>query len=364
VIAVFLAAAAVTWIAGITLSDATDGLDDRFHLGSALGGMLLLGFAGTLPELAITTSAAINDNLGMATGNLLGGIAMQTLVLALLDATSKRGRPLFRLTDAVEPLIEATLVVVLVAIALMGSLLDADATIGPVSPASIAIVVFYVIGLMMLNRVKSNRPWEPAVAGAGAPGDGAGAPGAGAPDAAGSDDAREGNDADPGPAVAPGRFAGRPTRAIVLWFSIASIVTLVAGVILERTGNTLADRWGINGAIFGATILAAVTALPEVSTGIRAVRLGDVGLAMSDIFGGNAAQMVLFLLADLLAGAPVLRSVSTESAWLGLLGIIVTAIYLGGLLARPDRKLFRMGPAAFVVILVYVAGVVGLLFLR
>ncbi len=85
--AVFVAGAGATWIAGVFLSDTTDVVDDRFNLGEALGGLILLGFAGTLPETAITVSAAIQGHLGLATGNLLGGIAMQTLVLVLLDAT-------------------------------------------------------------------------------------------------------------------------------------------------------------------------------------------------------------------------------------------------------------------------------------
>src|SRR5215212_2039440 len=68
---IFLVAAAATWIAGLYLSRATDVLDDRFHLGDALGGMLLLGLAGSLPELAITASAAIRGDLALATGNLL-----------------------------------------------------------------------------------------------------------------------------------------------------------------------------------------------------------------------------------------------------------------------------------------------------
>jgi cation:H+ antiporter len=46
-VAIFLAAGAATWVAGLYLSRATDVLDDRFHLGEAVGGMLLLGLAGS-----------------------------------------------------------------------------------------------------------------------------------------------------------------------------------------------------------------------------------------------------------------------------------------------------------------------------
>src|SRR5256885_1889372 len=81
----FAAAAGATWAAGLALSKTTDALDHRLGLGDELGGILLLAVAGTLPEVAITVSAAAQGNLGLAAGNLIGGIAVQTMVLVLCD---------------------------------------------------------------------------------------------------------------------------------------------------------------------------------------------------------------------------------------------------------------------------------------
>lgn len=94
---IFVAAAAVVWVAGIQLSKATDVLDARLHLGGALGGLIVLAVATNLPEIA-TVSAAISGNLDVAVGNILGGIALQTVVLVILDAFGRRGRGVKPLT--------------------------------------------------------------------------------------------------------------------------------------------------------------------------------------------------------------------------------------------------------------------------
>ena len=73
-VGIFLGGAIDTWIAGIYLSRTTDALDFRWKLGDALGGMILLSVAGSLPEAAITISAAAQHNLPLAAGNLIGGI--------------------------------------------------------------------------------------------------------------------------------------------------------------------------------------------------------------------------------------------------------------------------------------------------
>lgn len=339
-VVVFLIGGALTWVAGMFLSDGTDTIDDRFHLGQAIGGLVLLGLAGTLPEIAITVTAALSGDLALATGNLLGGIAMQTLVLVLLDAVSRSRIPLSSLSKVLEPLIEALFVILLVSLALLGPLLPASAAIGSVSPVSILLAAAWLAGLFVIDRLSKDERWEAVaehVAGAVV------APSPG-----------------PAPGVRPNRFGRSSTRAAVIAFGAAALVTLVAGVILEQSGNALAGRWGINGVVFGATILAAVTALPEISSGIRAVRLGEVGLAMGDIFGGNQVQMALFLVADLLAGKPVLHTVSTSSTWLGGMGVVVTAIYAVGLVVRPQRKLLGVGPDSLLVLLAYALGIWGL----
>ncbi len=143
-------------------------------------------------------------------------------------------------------------------------------------------------------------------------------------------------------------------------FAGACAVTLGAGVVLEMSGNTLADRAGINGVVFGATVLAGATALPEISSGIAAVRLGDHALALGDIFGGNAFQLCLFIVADLVAGAPVLPTAGAQNAWLASLGIGLTAIYAMGVVVRPLRCRARLGPDSILAIVVFAVGIAGL----
>jgi cation:H+ antiporter len=93
---IFLVGAGATWGAGLRLASSTDALDVRFSLGEELGGILLLAFAGTLPALAITVSGAARGNLDLAAGNLIGGIAIQTMVLAVCDfAAGGSGRSAF-----------------------------------------------------------------------------------------------------------------------------------------------------------------------------------------------------------------------------------------------------------------------------
>jgi cation:H+ antiporter len=132
-------------------------------------------------------------------------------------------------------------------------------------------------------------------------------------------------------------------------FAVASAVTLGAGVALQASGNVLADRMGLQGAIFGATVLAAATALPEISSGIAAVRLG-----------GNSFQITLFLLADLLAGTPVIVAARRSDVWLGGAGLLMTGIVAAAVIARPRRKFLRVGTDSIALVLIY-AGVIALL---
>ena len=149
------------------------------------------------------------------------------------------------------------------------------------------------------------------------------------------------------------------TRAAVV-FGVAALVTLIAGVFLERSGDALSGRVGLSGVLFGATVLAAATSLPELSTGLTSVRRGDYQQAVSDIFGGNAFLPVLFLAATLLSGRAVLPQARDTDVYLTALAVLLTLVYMTGLVFRPGRRVLRMGADSLVVLVLYAVGVAGL----
>ena len=337
-VVVFVAGAGATWAAGVLLSRSTDSLDRRFGLGEELGGLILLAIAGTLPEIAIVASASLAGHLDIAVGNLIGGIAVQTLVLLILDAATGPSRPLSYLVGSLIPVLEALIVIVCLATVLGGVTLPASTSIGGVSPTSIAAVLFWLAGLWVVNRVRKSPEWTVDMPGS----------------APGRRNRREPHPNENRP------FTARTTAFVAGAFTLASLVTLAAGVGLQSSGNQLADRMGLNGAVFGATILAAATALPEISSGIAAVQLGDNRLAVGDILGGNSFQITLFLLADLLAGTPVIVAARGSDVWLGATGLLMTGIVAAAVIVRPRRTYLRLGVDSIALLVVY-AGAIALL---
>ena len=119
-IPIFIAGAIAVWFAGTQLSNTTDILDDRFHLGQALGGLIFLAISTNLPELAITAAAGVTHNLGLAIGNILGGIAIQTIVLVLLDAFGLGGKDALTYRSAsLELVLEGTVLAAILVVAII-----------------------------------------------------------------------------------------------------------------------------------------------------------------------------------------------------------------------------------------------------
>ena len=341
-ILIFVTAAAVVWIAGTRLSDATDIYSAHFGFGEALGGLLFLAIATNLPEIAITSSAALRQNIEIATGNILGGIAIQTVVLVVLDVFGVRGRrSLTYWAGSLDLVLEGVLLMAILTVAVMGTQLPASLIIGRVEPAGLLITVLWLVGIWLIGKARTGLPWH----------EEGHAPG-GQIEPRGVAKAKKRRDA---------QNKGVSITRTAIVFVASAIVTLVAGVVLEMSGGDIAGRVGMDGVLFGSTFLAAATALPEVSTGMASVKLGDYKLAVSDIFGGNAFLPVLFLLASLLSGQAALPQAQSTDIYLTGLGSLLTAIYLYGLIFRPSRRILRMGIDSLLVLILYAIGIVGLI---
>lgn len=332
----FVVAAVFVWLAGIRLSNSVDALSHRLGFGEAVGGAVLLAVATNLPELAIVVTAAIAHNLDIATGNILGGIAIQTVVLAILDHWGVRDMPLTYRAASLGLVVEGSLVVALLAIVVDGTRLSPDAIYGRVTVPAVLILVVWLVGLWLVGRAQSGLPWHE---------------GGNAPD---------GQEQPMGVRRAEMNKRYASTRHAATEFSLAALVTLAGGVALERLSESISTRIGLSGVLFGATVLAAATALPEVSTGLQSLKLGDYQLAVSDIFGGNAFLPVLFLPATIISGSAVLPQAHDSDVYLTALAILLTVVYMAGLLFRPQRQWFRLGPDSIIVVALYVLGIAGL----
>jgi len=338
---VFVACAVVIWVAGIALSRTTDVLSERLHIGQALGGLILLAVATNLPEIAITVSAATSGQLDIAVSNILGGIAIQTVVLVALDAFGVRARrPLTYQAASLTLVLVGLLVIAVLATVVMGTQLPDTLVLARLSPDVVLIAVVWAAGLLLTQRAGRGLPW------------------AGSGNAPDSEAAPRGTRRRHRETVAAGQGIG--TGRAASEFAAAAVATLVAGALLEQSGSGAADHVGLSGVLFGATVLAAATSLPELSTGLTSTRQADYQLAVGDIFGGNAFLPVLFLLATVLSGKAVLPHAHPSDLYLTGLGGLLTIVYCAGLVFRPSREHARMGIDSTAVLMLYVLGVAGL----
>jgi cation:H+ antiporter len=161
-------------------------------------------------------------------------------------------------------------------------------------------------------------------------------------------------------AIRQEKHKGHAVSIALIIFLIGAVATLAGGVALELSSAAIANKIGMSSTIFGATVLAAVTSLPEVSTGLAAIKLRDYELAVSDILGGNAFLPVLFVEASLLSGEAVLPHAHKTDIYLAGLGILLTVVYMTGMVLRSRRQVARMGLDSLAVLIIYALGMLGL----
>jgi cation:H+ antiporter len=89
---------------------------------------------------------------------------------------------------------------------------------------------------------------------------------------------------------------------MILWiglFAACAAVIAAAGWALIQAVEEIAERTGLGRAFLGMILVATITSLPELSTGISAVTLADApDIAVGDIVGSCVFNLLLFAVAD------------------------------------------------------------------
>ena len=157
---------------------------------------------------------------------------------------------------------------------------------------------------------------------------------------------------------------------ILVWveFIICVLLVLFFGARLSRYGDVIAEKTGLSGLWVGVLLLAIVTSLPEVITGVSAVTAvgGDRGpdLAVGTIFGSNLFNLVIIAILDIMyRGGPLLSSAGAGHRLSGGLGVVLMALAGGSILLGTrvwDGAAGWVGIYSFALIILYLWGSRGI----
>ncbi len=129
----------------------------------------------------------------------------------------------------------------------------------------------------------------------------------------------------------------------------AVILALVSP--LATTSNDLALLLGVSGTFFGAVFLALVTSLPEMVTTYESSRIGADEMAIGNVLGSNAFNLLILVAVDLTYSGPLFSALGSVHAVAAVGILLTTSVAAMGLLYHVEERRWFGEPDAILVII-------------
>jgi cation:H+ antiporter len=291
---VLVSTGVIVVIAGVILGRAADKIAELTGVGGMWTGWLLLAAATSLPEFVTDISAVRVHAADIGAGDLFGSSLANMAILAVIAFACA---PPQRANHSGATNLSACLAIALNLLGAVFTLLHYGLAVAGVSLEALLIVVFYVGGTRLLygrtrNGSKTNQLQT---------------------DRAGS-----------------GRLAF-PAVA----FAIGAAMIFAAAPQYAKSAKQFAALSGLGESLVGTWLLGFSTALPELVTSLTAARMGAFDLAVANLYGSCAFNMVVFFAMDIASPAPIFSSLNPQLALAGFLAALLMAF---GLIAINYRR--------------------------
>ena len=147
-----------------------------------------------------------------------------------------------------------------------------------------------------------------------------------------------------------------------LKFVLCLVIILFAGTKAVRYGDAIAEKTGLGRIWIGLLLLAALTSMPELVTGVSAAALvGSPDLAVGILFGSCAINLAILALLDILhRRTPLLNEASSAHMLSAGWGILLIAIAAGGIFAGQRFSGLGLGWMGLPSIIIFVVYLVAL----
>jgi cation:H+ antiporter len=304
-------------VAGTLLTRYADVIADKMGWSGSWVGLVLLASVTSLPELVTGVSAVtLADAPNIAIGDVLGSLVFNLLILALIDALSRR-EPLYR-SATQSHVLSAAWGVVLIGIVALGLVLaqtPATARVGHIGLYS----PLFVLGYLMAVRsvFLHERAQMPAL-----------------------------------PRDAVDRYPGVSLRQAVMRYCGAAMVVVGASIWLPFVGVELATQMGWQKSFVGTLFIATATSLPELVVTLTALRMGALDMAVANLLGSNLFDIAIIAIDDVFYTAgPILSAVSPLHASTAVAAMTMSAIVIVALRVHAAKRVVGLVGAASIALL-------------
>ncbi|HEY98467.1 MAG TPA: sodium:calcium antiporter [Dehalococcoidia bacterium] len=291
----------IIFFSGQKVAKYGDIIASRTGIGQVWMGVIAIAVITSLPELFTGISAVtIVKEPDLTVGDLLGANAFNMLNLALLDIFYRHGSILVAVSAAHR--LTGLFSVILVVIVGAGILISIH-----VSPAGLGWVGWYtpLIILVYLLAVRQIFYYEKA---------------------------------HPGPPDMTPDDSPHSLRRIFVYFGIAAVCIIGAGIWLATIGDEIAAATGWGQSFVGTLFLAFTTTLPEITVSFTAMRIGASDMAVANMIGSNLFNMAILPVVDIIYSEnPILSAVSEGNLVTAAAVILMTSLFVIGLRFPPAR---------------------------
>lgn len=225
--------------------DGATGIAHRFHVPELLIGATVVSIGTTLPEVMVSTTAALGGSGAIAYGNAIGSIICNTSLIAALTIAV---RP-----STVDPKTLRTPVLFFFAAAALycGVAYFGSFTRG----VGLCLLAIFVVYMTVTVRQAFKNPVQQ------------------------EDDGEE-------------EETGSMGKDILLLIVGAALIAWGANLLVEN-GTLIAQALGVPESVIALTFVALGTSLPELVTAITSLRKGHGALSLGNVIGANLFNLVL-----------------------------------------------------------------------
>ncbi len=145
-------------------------------------------------------------------------------------------------------------------------------------------------------------------------------------------------------------------------FLLSALLIIFSGVRLSRCGDRISELTGMGRAWVGLILMASVTSVSELITGISSVAIGkDKDLASGDIFGSCRFNLLILSMLDARGRKPLFSIVKPGHIVAAVFGILLLAVAgLAIYLSAQTPMVYWVGAFTFVLIAIYLIAIRGI----